>query len=31
MPEDKLPENYGADDREIPNEIVGQLAYPFRH
>jgi sterol desaturase/sphingolipid hydroxylase (fatty acid hydroxylase superfamily) len=31
MPQNRLPENYGADDKEIPNEIVGQLAYPFRH
>jgi len=30
MPEDRLPQNYGADDPRIPNEIVGQLAYPFR-
>src|SRR5579871_2181245 len=30
MPEDELPQIYGADDRHIPNEIVGQLAYPFR-
>jgi sterol desaturase/sphingolipid hydroxylase (fatty acid hydroxylase superfamily) len=29
MPEKRLPESYGAD-RNIPNEIVGQLAYPFR-
>jgi sterol desaturase/sphingolipid hydroxylase (fatty acid hydroxylase superfamily) len=30
MPEDRLPDNYGANDQRIPNEIVGQLAYPFR-
>jgi hypothetical protein len=31
MPENKLPETYGADDPTIPSEIGGQLAYPFRH
>jgi len=30
MPESRLPRDYGADDTNIPNEIVGQLAYPFR-
>jgi len=30
MPEDRLPQVYGTDDPQIPNEIVGQLAYPFR-
>jgi hypothetical protein len=30
MPEGRLPQDYGADDPRIPNEIVGQLAYPFR-
>ena len=31
MPENRLPEAYGVDDQEIPTEIGGQLAYPFRH
>jgi hypothetical protein len=34
MPENKLPDNYGAegvDGQTIPSEIGGQLAYPFRH
>jgi hypothetical protein len=31
MPENQLPQNYGKDDSAIPAEIVGQLAYPFRH
>ena len=31
MPEHRLPDNYGVDDQEIPAEIAGQLAYPFRH
>jgi sterol desaturase/sphingolipid hydroxylase (fatty acid hydroxylase superfamily) len=30
MPENQLPQTYGADDTHIPNEIIGQLAYPFR-
>jgi sterol desaturase/sphingolipid hydroxylase (fatty acid hydroxylase superfamily) len=31
MPEGRLPENYGVDDQAtFPNEIAGQLAYPFR-
>jgi sterol desaturase/sphingolipid hydroxylase (fatty acid hydroxylase superfamily) len=30
MPENELPGNYGADDQLIPQEIGGQLAYPFR-
>ncbi|WP_426439581.1 sterol desaturase family protein [Bradyrhizobium genosp. P] len=30
MPDNVLPENYGADDKAIPTEIAGQLAYPFR-
>ena len=30
MPEDRLPGAYGADDPAIPNQIAGQLAYPFR-
>jgi sterol desaturase/sphingolipid hydroxylase (fatty acid hydroxylase superfamily) len=30
MPENRLPEVYGVDDQVIPNEIGGQLAYPFR-
>ena len=30
MPENQLPESYGADDQQIPTEIGGQLAYPFR-
>jgi sterol desaturase/sphingolipid hydroxylase (fatty acid hydroxylase superfamily) len=30
MPVGRLPQDYGADDPRIPNEIVGQLAYPFR-
>src|ERR1700727_3040567 len=30
MPENELPNGYGADDATIPSEIGGQLAYPFR-
>jgi hypothetical protein len=31
MPEGKLTDNYGVDDQAtFPNEIAGQLAYPFR-
>jgi hypothetical protein len=31
MPESKLPDNYGVEaDQSVPNEIGGQLAYPFR-
>jgi hypothetical protein len=30
MPEGRLPQGYRTDDPRIPNEIVGQLAYPFR-
>jgi lathosterol oxidase len=31
MPEGRLPDNYGIDDQaSFPNEIAGQLAYPFR-
>ena len=31
MPEGRLPDNYGVDDKAtFPNEIAGQLAYPFR-
>jgi hypothetical protein len=30
MPESRLPDDYGVDDQKIPNEIGGQLAYPFR-
>jgi hypothetical protein len=30
MPENALPEHYGADDPKIPAEFGGQLAYPFR-
>ena len=30
MPENRLPESYGKDEARMPNEIVGQLAYPFR-
>jgi hypothetical protein len=26
----RLPDDYGVDDQKIPNEIGGQLAYPFR-
>jgi sterol desaturase/sphingolipid hydroxylase (fatty acid hydroxylase superfamily) len=29
MPENELPKAYGVDD-QVPTEIVGQLAYPFR-
>ena len=31
MPEGRLPEAYGKDEAEMPHEIVGQLAFPFRH
>jgi hypothetical protein len=30
MPDNVLPEAYGADDKAIPSELPGQLAYPFR-
>ncbi|WP_407176967.1 sterol desaturase family protein [Bradyrhizobium sp. STM 3562] len=30
MPEGRLPENYGKDEADMPAEIVGQLAFPFR-
>jgi hypothetical protein len=30
MPESRLPNNYGKDEKTMPSEIVGQLAYPFR-
>jgi sterol desaturase/sphingolipid hydroxylase (fatty acid hydroxylase superfamily) len=30
MPEDRLPESYGTDEAEMPGQIVGQLAFPFR-
>lgn len=30
MPEGRLPDDYGIDDRAFPSEIAGQLAYPFR-
>jgi sterol desaturase/sphingolipid hydroxylase (fatty acid hydroxylase superfamily) len=30
MPEHELPANYGTDDPEFPNQIAGQLAYPFQ-
>jgi sterol desaturase/sphingolipid hydroxylase (fatty acid hydroxylase superfamily) len=31
MPEGRLPENFGKDEAEMPDEFVGQLAFPFRH
>jgi hypothetical protein len=31
MPANELPEAYGVDDKAFPNEIAGQLIYPFRH
>jgi sterol desaturase/sphingolipid hydroxylase (fatty acid hydroxylase superfamily) len=31
MPEGRLPDNYGKDEATMPTEIVGQLAFPFRH
>jgi sterol desaturase/sphingolipid hydroxylase (fatty acid hydroxylase superfamily) len=31
MPEGRLPEIYGKDEAEMPPEVVGQLAFPFRH
>ena len=31
MPEGRLPDNYGRDEATMPTEIVGQLAFPFRH
>jgi sterol desaturase/sphingolipid hydroxylase (fatty acid hydroxylase superfamily) len=31
MPDNVLPDNYGVDDQVIPDEIGGQLAYPFRN
>jgi sterol desaturase/sphingolipid hydroxylase (fatty acid hydroxylase superfamily) len=32
MPDNVLPDNYGVDETQaIPEEIGGQLAYPFRH
>jgi sterol desaturase/sphingolipid hydroxylase (fatty acid hydroxylase superfamily) len=30
MPDNVLPDHYGVDDKSIPSEIGGQLAYPFR-
>ncbi len=30
MPANRLPEQYGIDGEPMPNEIVGQLAYPFK-
>jgi sterol desaturase/sphingolipid hydroxylase (fatty acid hydroxylase superfamily) len=30
MPENELPASYGVDDQEVPSQIGGQLAYPFR-
>ena len=30
MPDNVLPDHYGVDDKAIPSEIAGQLAYPFR-
>jgi sterol desaturase/sphingolipid hydroxylase (fatty acid hydroxylase superfamily) len=30
MPEGELPANYGTDDPEFPDQIAGQLAYPFQ-
>ena len=30
MPDNVLPDHYGVDDKAIPSEIGGQLAYPFR-
>jgi sterol desaturase/sphingolipid hydroxylase (fatty acid hydroxylase superfamily) len=30
MPENELPAGYGVDDQEVPSQIGGQLAYPFR-
>lgn len=31
MPEGQLPLVYGKDEADMPGEIVGQLAFPFRH
>jgi sterol desaturase/sphingolipid hydroxylase (fatty acid hydroxylase superfamily) len=31
MPEGRLPEVYGKDEAEMPPEVIGQLAFPFRH
>jgi hypothetical protein len=30
MPDGVLPDDYGVHDANIPPEIGGQLAYPFR-
>ena len=32
MPEGRLPDNYGIEEQAtFPNEIAGQIAYPFKH
>lgn len=31
MPKGRLPERFGVDGEAIPENILGQLAYPFRH
>ena len=30
MPQGELPVSYGIDDPEFPNQIAGQLVYPFQ-
>lgn len=30
MPKDRLPQEFGVDDRNFPQNYVGQLAYPFK-
>jgi sterol desaturase/sphingolipid hydroxylase (fatty acid hydroxylase superfamily) len=30
MPEGKLPESYGVDDRDVPEDFVDHMLYPFR-
>lgn len=31
MPEKELPDAYGVDDKAFPEDLGGQLLYPFRH
>lgn len=31
MPEGRIPDHYGEDEADMPGEVIGQLAFPFRH
>ena len=31
MPEGELPQQYGKDEADMPAQIIGQMAFPFRH